>query len=85
VVELNDSLVSKDKGDTVSGARKRKRKRELVLKNINSQKKLIFQERMRLWRKSIKQKSILLNFFDCLRFSKIKILFFQNLKINSKF
>nr|CAD2164554.1 unnamed protein product [Meloidogyne enterolobii] len=45
VVELNDSLVSKDKGDTVSGARKRKRKREL--------------ERMRLWRKSIKQKSTL--------------------------
>ena len=64
MVELNDSLVSKDnKGDTVSGARKRKRKRELVLKNINSQKNLIFQERMRLWRKSIKKKSIFFNFF----------------------
>nr|CAD2158516.1 unnamed protein product [Meloidogyne enterolobii] len=43
VVELNDSPSKDNKGATVSGARKRKRKREL--------------ERMRLWRKSIKQKS----------------------------
>ncbi|CAK5074759.1 unnamed protein product [Meloidogyne enterolobii] len=45
VVELNDSPSKDNKGATISGARKRKRKREL--------------ERMRLWRKSIKQKSTL--------------------------